>query len=1145
MNNFVHLHLHSQYSLLDGAVSLEELFKQLKNKEMDSVALTDHGVMYGIIPFFRMAKKAKVHPVLGCEFYVAPGSHTDKKGRNDENPYHLVLLAENNQGYQNLLELASIANTTGFYYKPRIDKDLLYRHRQGLIGLSACLSGEIPQLILQGQHDQAWTALKDYLQILGQDNFFLEIQDHNLDDEKKVNSCLEDMASKEGIGLVATNDVHYLDKGDAEIHDVLLCIQTGKTLEEEDRLKFPNDLFYLRTPQEMEELFQNNLEAVKRTKDIAERCQVEIDFDKFCLPDYPLPQGERDEELLKKLCLEGLNKLSEVTPEIEERLEYELKIIIQMGFASYFLIVRDFIVFARQEGIAVGPGRGSVAGSLVAYLMGITGVNPLEYGLIFERFLNPERVTMPDIDIDFCFERRDEVIHYVQEKYGKERVAQILTFGTMAARGAIRDVGRVLGLPYGDVDKIAKEVPSSPGISLENALEEAPGLKKMYQEDPSARRLIELARRLEGAPRHTSTHAAGVVITPEKLTNYTPLQKTKEEITTQYGMEELESIGLLKFDFLALRTLTVIDHACKLIKERTGRDLDMAKIPMEDKETYDLLKTGHTQGIFQMESDLYKGLTREYQPETFEDIIAIIALGRPGPMGSDRLGDFIQCRHGRKKVEYPHPILEPILKETYGIILYQEQVMKIASQIGGFSMGEADILRRGMGKKKGGLFQQYKEKFLQEAVKNGLEKPKAEEIFNLMEFFGRYGFNKSHSAAYALISYQTAYLKAHFPLEFMAALLNSVKGLTEKVAQYIDECKEMGIKVLPPDVNECGFDFTIRESSIRFGLAAIKNVGRGAIETIIMAREERPFVSLLDFCQRVDLSKINIRVLESLIRGGAMDSLGLKRAQMMSILGLTYKRAQESRKARAQGQRSLLELMEGGDEFYQDVNVPEIEEFAKTQLLKMERETLGFYISGHPLDSYGESLRLKGAIDTVQLRELSDQEHAVFGGIINKVTTYQTRKGQPMAFVTLEDWYGQVETICFPDVYEKTRDILLDDEAVLVKGKVDRQDEEQIKVIVSELSLLYEPLQLELSLDQLETAHLTELKKTLSAVPSEVPVHIRICRGEEHLTLVPGKEYWAPKDEEAQKEVLKSMEQLFQNLKVDQSQEEYDEGKGY
>lgn len=1126
MSSFVHLHTHSQYSLLDGALSLPDLFRGLQEKGMDSVALTDHGNMYGAIPFYTQAKKAGIHPILGCEVYMARESHKDK-GPQENSPYHLVLLAEDQEGYENLMKLVTLASTEGFYYKPRIDKDLLYQHRRGLITLTACLQGEIPRLLLEGQEDRARKSLKEYKQIMGQDHLFVELQNHGLEEEEQVNPRLIELAREEGLQLVATNDVHYLQEEDHEFHDVLLCIQTKQALADEDRMRFPNSSFHLRSPEEMAIAFEGLPQALTSTVEIARRCAVNLSFDHFRLPDFPLPKGEDAHSTLERLAREGLKQLPQVTSTIEERLSYELKVIKEMGFSSYFLIVHDFIVFAQEQNITVGPGRGSVAGSLIAYLLGITGINPLEYGLIFERFLNPERVTMPDIDIDFCFERRDEVIQYVAEKYGQDRVAHIVTFGTMAARGALRDVGRVLGMPYGDVDAIAKEVPETLGITLEEALERSPALARRYEEEPQSRRLLDLARAVEGAPRHASTHAAGVVITPDALTCYTPLQKTKGEITTQYEMKSLEKIGLLKVDFLALRTLTVIDYALGYVEAKTGKRLNMKEIPLDDGKTYALLQTGKTSGVFQMESPLYQRLNKEYQPETFEDIIAIIALGRPGPMGSDRLGDFIHCRHGRKEVCYPHSILEPILKETYGVILYQEQVMEIACTLGGLSMGEADILRRAMGKKEGDLFEKYRQQFLDHAHTQGVSREKGQEIFNLMEYFGGYGFNKSHSAAYALIAYFTAYLKAHYPLEFMAALLNSVMGDTDKVAKYSEECRQMDIEVLAPDVNQSGLDFTLSQGSIRFGLVAIKNVGRGAIESILTAREEKPFNSLLDFCQRVDGKKLHLRALESLIKAGALDSLGLRRSQLLAIMETTYHRGQSHQKARAHGQMSLLDLMEGGEEYTRDVDVPDLQELPQKERLQMEREMLGFYISGHPLDPFGDLLRVRGTLELSSLPEQEDGQEVTLGGVIAQCTIHRTRQGQEMAFVTLEDWYDLVDVIVFPDLFGEHSGILLQGEPVLIRGRVDQQEENTTKVVAQEMESLQPPFVLEVPLMALQDGALQTIKEILESVQGNSPILLRIFEGEESVWVALGKKFLGPGDREGQKECKEKVQKIL------------------
>lgn len=1125
MPDFVHLHLHTQYSLLDGAVSLKGLFKALPQKNMSAVAITDHGVLYAAIPFYQQAKKAGIHPIIGCEVYLTPGSYQEKT-KKEENLYHLVLLAENMEGYHNLMELVSLANTEGFYYKPRIDKDLLYRYRKGLIGLSACLSGELPSLVVQGQEEKADRGLEEYIQIFGKESFFLELQEHGLKDQVKVNKYLRDKAGETGLGLVASNDVHYLAQEDSEAHDVLLCIQTGKTLEEEDRMRFPNSNFFLRSPQEMEKIFPEDGSALKNTVKIAERCQLNLSFDKFFLPDFPGSEGKTPEEELEEKCLEGLKRLKMDGAEARERMSYELEIIKKMGFASYFLIVSDFIDFARRNHIAVGPGRGSVAGSLVAYLLGITGIDPLKYGLIFERFLNPERVTMPDIDIDFCYERREEVLDYVTQKYGQDRVAQIITFGTMAARGVIRDVGRVLGLPYGEVDRVAKEIPASPGIHLKEALQYSSNLKKRYQDEPAIKRLLDLALKVEGSPRHPSVHAAGVVIAPDRITRFTPLQKNKEDITTQYDMGSIEDIGLLKVDFLGLRTLTVIDYATRMIREQLKKEVDLELVGLDDQKTYELLQTGKTLGVFQMESALYQRLTRDYQPDSFEDIIAIIALGRPGPMGSDRFQDFIQSRHGRQEINYPHPLLKEILEETYGVILYQEQVMQIASHLGNLTMGEADNLRRGMGKKKEDLIQQFKSKFIDNSMDKGLTREKAEEIFELLEYFGGYGFNKSHSAAYALLSYRTAYLKANYPLQFMVALLNSVKDNTDKVALYLQECREMGIEVLPPDINESGYDFTPADGSVRFGLGAIKNVGQSAIETIVEARKEGEFKSLYDFCRRTDLGRVNHRVLESLVKAGAFASMGFKRSQLMAIMEQTFQRALSQRKARDQGQKSLFGGMEE-QIFSCDIEVPEIEEFPAQELLRMERETLGFYISGHPLDPYQKLLEREGVTPIEHLGEKGDQKRVRIGGLISRITPHQTKRGQQMAFLLLEDRVAQVEVIVFPEIFSNNRELIEVGQAILVEGKIDQQEEEGPKILAEEIRKVEIPFRVEAELEKISPEFWDKLKGVLFSYSGKSPVHLELKKDNKSVTIALGNSFRAPADEEDRNKLKEEIKVLL------------------
>ncbi|TDX58950.1 DNA polymerase III subunit alpha [Orenia marismortui] len=1042
MDNFVHLHLHTEYSLLDGAIRIKDLVKQAKEYNMPAVAITDHGVMYGAVDFYRQAKAAGIKPIIGCEVYVA-NNHL-KKDKNNKGLAHLVLLAENNQGYQNLLKLVSTSYTQGFYYKPRVDKSLLREYSEGIICLSSCLAGELASLLKNNQKERAREVALQYQRIFGEDNFFLELQDHGLADQHLANKGLVELSEELEIPLVATNDAHYLTQEDAKVHDVLLCIQTGKDIDDKNRMKFPNDQFYLKSYQEMKEIFKDYPEAITNTIKIADRCNVELDFDNILLPHYDVPNGESLESYLRKLAYEGLeDKYDELTPEIEERLEYELGIINQMGYPAYFLIVRDFIKYAKDNDIIVGPGRGSAASSIVSYLLDITEIDPLEYNLLFERFLNPARVSMPDIDIDFCYERRDEVIDYVVRKYGQDKVAQIITFGTMAAKGAIRDVGRVLGIAYDKVDKVAKAIPNSLGISLDQALKESKDLKNLYHSDYQVKEIIDYSRQIEGLPRHASTHAAGVIITKEEITNYTPLYMSKGEITTQYPMGDLESLGLLKMDFLGLRTLTVINKTLDLLKETQGIELKLAEIPFDDEKVFELLSSGASLGVFQLESDGMRRLIQKLKPEEIEDIIALLALYRPGPLGSGMVDDFIARRHGEEEIEYPHEDLKDILKATYGVILYQEQVMQIAQKIAGYSLGEADILRRAMGKKKPEVMKKHRDIFINGndevigVVNNGYSQELGEELFELIEYFSGYGFNKAHSTAYAYVSYQTAYLKAHYPVEFMAALMTSLIGNSDKVAAYIAESERIGVEILAPDINYSKVGFTVEDANIRFGLEAIKNVGKKAIEAIIESRAEGKFEGLKDFCERVNLSKVNQRVVESLIKAGAFDSLGFYRSQLLRILEKVFEQAQKVQKQKSNGQTSFLDIF-NEDEFIVDqIEMPDIEEFEFRRLLSLEKEMLGFYLSGHPLQDYLAMLKDKRTNSSQNLKV--NQEKVVVGGLIVDNREILTKNHNKMAFLNLEDEVGEIEVIVFPNVYQKYQEYILEEEVVLIRGKVNQE----------------------------------------------------------------------------------------------------------
>jgi len=1018
--------------------------------KMPACAITDHGNMFGAIEFYRSSIANGIKPIIGSEVYIAPKSRFDKAySQGEETANHLILLAKDEAGYKNLMKLVSIGYLEGFYYKPRIDKEALARHSDGLIALSSCLKGEIPKAIMNNKEAKARQLAAEYRDILGKENFYFELQDNGIPEQKQVSKELIRLGGELGIGLVATNDVHYLTRDSAKAHEALLCIQTQTTLGDPNRMKFQTDQFYFKSAEEMKALFQDVPEAISNTIKIAERCNLELDFKKTFLPHYVAPEGQTREKYLKELCQQNLEKrYKEVTPEIKDRLENELKIINKAGYTSYFLIVWDFVNYAKSKGIAVGPGRGSAAGSIVSYLLGITGIDPLRYKLLFERFLNSERVSMPDIDIDFCYERRGEVIDYVIQKYGKDNVAQIITFGTMAAKAVIRDVGRAMNLPYADVDKIAKLVPMELDITLELALEQEPELARLYKEDSKVRELIDVSRKLEGLTRHASTHAAGVVISEDSLTNHAPLFKTSDgQISTGYAMGSLEKIGLLKMDFLGLRTLTVMQEALKIINRVNGVNLKVEDIPMDDSKTYKLLNNAESSGIFQLESSGMRDLLRKLKAEKFEDIIALLALYRPGPIGSGMLDDYMKRRHGRVDVRYDHPLLEASLKETYGIIVYQEQVMMIVSSLAGFSLAQADLLRRAIGKKTPEIMEQQRNVFIDGAVKNRIDKRIAEKIFSLIEHFAGYGFNKSHSAAYAMISYRTAYLKANYPAEFMTALLTSEKDNTDKIVEYIDEAERMGIKILPPDANESYANFTmINRDEIRFGLSAVKNVGEGAIESIIEARKKYGrFASLYEFCERTDSRLANKKVLESLIKCGAFDSIGLKRSQLMASLADAMDAADSVRKESAAGQMTLFK------ETSQNRQIPDIKEWPESQLLNFEKEIIGFYITGHPLAKYEKILKEYSTASSVGLKDLEDGQKIWFGGIINRIkNTVTKRSGERMAIMMVEDIHGSVEALVFPNSYKNVSKYIVPNSAVFINGRLSLK-EDRPKIIVEEI----------------------------------------------------------------------------------------------
>ena len=1058
MVQFVHLHNHSEYSLLDGAARIKELVAKSADLGMPAVAVTDHGNMFGVLKLYEECKKVSkereaqglpgIKPIIGCEFYVAPRSRFLKEGKEDKSTYHLVLLAENQQGYRNLCKLNAVAYLEGFYYKPRIDREILRQHSEGLICLSACLAGEVIQSLLENDMEAAYAIAQDYLEIFDRDHYFIELQDHGLDEQRLTNPQLIKLANDLNIGLVCTNDCHYINREDAEWHDMLLCVQTGRLRSDPLRMRFPNSEFYLKSPEEMQLLFGEYPEALANTVRIAERCQVNLDkHDQVDLPVVQVPEGYDLETYLRYLCEEGIKKrYPEVTPELRERLEYELDIIISMRFPGYFLIVWDLINFCHQNGIRVGPGRGSAAGSLVAYCLGITNIDPIRYNLIFERFLNPERVSMPDIDTDFCVVRRGEVIDYLVEKYGEDKVGQIVTFGTMKSKLVVKDVGRALDIPIPEVNKLTKLIPDDLKMTLAKALKESAELKELYDNDERVRELWDISTKLEGMPRHTGTHAAGVVIAPAPVVDYMPCFKMGVNIlTTQFEKEQVEEQGLVKMDILGLRNLTVIGDALKNIKQSRGLDIDIDNIPLDDQAVYEMLSAGDTDGVFQLESDGMRTYLRALKPERIEDIIAMVALYRPGPLEGGMVNDFIKRKHGETKVEYPHPMLEPVLAETYGVMVYQEQIMQVASTMAGFTLGQADELRRAMGKKKPEVLAAKRKDFLAGALQKGVSEKTANEVFDLMEFFSGYGFNKSHSAAYGIVTYQTAWLRCHYAAEYMAAILTSFMQSADKVTTYIEACRNAGLEILPPDINLSYTDFSVHDGKVRFGLAAIKNVGREIINQIIEERNANgEFTSLTDLCSRIALNK---RILESLIRSGALDSLGGKRSQYLAV----YEQALELGRRFAEQQASQqLSLFDFGLEQTQavEVELPAIPELETMDLLRMEKESIGFYVSGHPLDAYTEKLRPIINHKLSEIPGLKDRSFLRIAGLVTQNQNRLTKKGDSMAIFTLEDKLTSVRCVCFPKAYVDARQYLVDGTPVLVNGRLQVEDEGRFSVIV-------------------------------------------------------------------------------------------------
>ena len=1067
--NFVHLHVHTEYSLLDGSNKIKEYVARVKELGMNSAAITDHGVMYGVIDFYREARAQGIKPILGCEVYVTPGSRFDKETAGGEDRYyHLVLLAENNQGYQNLMKIVSTGFVEGFYYKPRVDKEVLRKYHEGIICTSACLAGEVQKYIQRGMYEEACRSAKEYEEIFGKGNFFLELQDHGLPEQKQVNQALLRMSRELGIELVATNDIHYTYAEDVKPHDILLCLQTGKRLSDEDRMRYEGGQYYVKSPEEMARLFPYALQALENTQKIADRCNVEIEFGVTKLPKYDVPEGYTSWEYLNKMCWDGFaERYPDDDGHLKDQLTYELSIIQKMGYVDYFLIVWDFIKYARDHGIAVGPGRGSAAGSLVSYTLGITNIDPAKYQLLFERFLNPERVSMPDIDVDFCFERRQEVIDYVVRKYGKDRVAQIVTFGTLAARGVLRDVGRVMDLPYAFVDSIAKMVPQELNITLDKALQMNPEFRNLYETNEQVKELVDMSKRLEGLPRHTSMHAAGVVISQKAVDEYVPLSRASDgSVTTQFTMTTLEELGLLKMDFLGLRTLTVIQNAVQMAETSNGVKIDIDHIDYDDKAVLDSLGTGKTDGVFQLESTGMKNFMKELKPQSLEDIIAGISLYRPGPM--DFIPQYIRGKNNPDSITYDCPELESILEPTYGCIVYQEQVMQIVQKLAGYTLGRADLVRRAMSKKKAAVMQQERQNFVygNEAehvpgcISNGIPEMVANKIYDDMIDFAKYAFNKSHAAAYAVVAYQTAWLKYYYPVEFMAALMTSVIDNSTKVSEYILVCRQMGIQILAPDINESVGVFSVSDGAIRYGLNAIKSVGKPVIEELIREREAGgPFKDLADFIDRTSGKEVNKRTVENFIKAGAFDSFGANRRQMMMIYGQMMDDAAQKKKKDFAGQMSLFDFAAEEDKASFKVKIPDVAEYSKEDLLAFEKEVLGFYISGHPLEEYEE--QWKNGISHVttdflpveegELPKVHDGERAIVGGMITAKTMKATKTNKMMAFLNVEDLVGNVEVIVFPRDYEKNAALLNVDSKVFVSGRISAEEDKASKLIMEKI----------------------------------------------------------------------------------------------
>ena len=1142
MSNFVHLHVHTEYSLLDGFSVIDRVLDETKSLGMNAIAITDHGSMFGVIDFYKKAIKKGIKPIIGCEVYTASRRMIDKEPNLDKYQGHLVLLAKDMTGYKNLMRLVSNSYIHGFYYKPRVDYMEIEKYSEGIIALSACLAGDVQQALLKGNYELAKERALNLNRIFGQHNFYLELQDHNLKEQKLVNQQLVRISRETGIPLVATNDVHYVKKEDSELHDILLCIQTGKTKQDEDRMKFPNSEFYLKSVDEMAGLFPYAPEALTNSVKIAAECNVEFDFNTIHLPEYKLPESQTPIAYLSELCYEGLKiRYSDISQSLKERLDYELKVIEEMGYAEYFLIVWDFIKYAKDNNIAVGPGRGSAAGSIVSYSLGITDIDPIKYNLIFERFLNPERISMPDIDIDFCYERREEVINYVKNKYGDEKVAQIITFGTMAARAAIRDVGRAINMPYNEVDYIAKQIPMAIGMNIDKALEVNPQLKKLCEEDNRAKFLIEMSRKLEGIPRHASTHAAGVVISKNNLDSHVPLYMHDGSITTQFTMGTLEELGLLKMDFLGLRTLTVIRDTVALIEKNHGIKIDLSTMTYDDPKVFNLISKGETLGVFQLESAGMIQFMKELKPNCFEDIIAGISLYRPGPM--DSIPRYIENKNNSSRIEYLHPKLEPILNVTYGCMVYQEQVMQIVRDLAGYSYGRSDLVRRAMGKKKRDVMEEERQYFiygkvdidgnieLPGCIRNGVPEKYANQIYDEMIEFANYAFNKSHAAAYAVLGYQTAFFKYYYPVEFMASLMTSVMGNASKVAQYIQDCKRMNIEILPPNINKSFSVFTVEDNKIRFGLSAVKNVGINIIQSIVKSRRDGVFANFSDFCRRIESKDLNKRAVESLIKSGAFDCLGAKRSQLIGVFEKTLDSVNQERKKNIAGQIGFFDNVFENNEQQFDA-LPQIEEFNDKIKLNMEKEVLGLYVSGHPLSQYENEL--VGLISSQEILEsadnptdtqLCDGKTVKFGGIVIDKVTKTTKHNQIMAFIKVEDLYGIIECIMFPKTYEKFSKFTQENSYVVIEGSLNIKEDDQPKILVNRVKPLIKTndkrIYIKVNEKKELSRYLENIKPVLKQNSGTTPIYIYIKNTEEILRA--NRDLWVKLDDK----LIKYFKEIF------------------